>query len=178
MFRSISALLGVALLLTGPVATAQSTKPAPGVAPGPAAAVPWCPPGQAKDAAGKCVALAAGPPASAQKAAETPTVYQTVNGVRTPIVSGAPAAPVKATATPAAKPSTYAKPAAASPAIAAAPPPTPIAVGEPNGDCTTRAPNLIHDSRSPGGCAPCPRGRVPNHARQACIIPIPPPYRR
>ncbi|MDO9245921.1 MAG: hypothetical protein Q7U11_05540, partial [Phenylobacterium sp.] len=101
---------------------------------------------------------AAGPPAVAQKASETPTVYQTVNGVRTPVVGGGPAPPVKVTA--------------------AGPPAMSIAVGEPNGDCTTRAPNLIHDSRSPGGCAPCPRGRVPNHARQACVIPIPPPYRR
>lgn len=158
MFRSISALLGVALMLAGPVAVAQSTRPAPGVAAGPAPSVPWCPPGQAKDAAGKCVALAAGPPAVAQKVPETPTVYQTVNGVRTPVVGGGPTPPVKVTA--------------------AAPPAMSIAVGEPNGDCTTRAPNLIHDSRSPGGCAPCPRGRVPNHARQACVIPIPPPYGR
>ena len=177
MFRLISALLGVALMLAGPAAVAQSTRPAPVVAAGPAPAVPWCPPGQAKDAAGKCVTLAAGPPAGAQKAAETPTVYQTVNGVRTPIAA-APAPAVKVTATPAAKPTPSAKPAAPSTVIAAAPPPMSIAVGEPNGDCTTRAPNLIHDSRSRGGCAPCPPGRVPNYARQACVIPIPPPYRR
>lgn len=52
-----------------------------------------------------------------------------------------------------------------------------ITVGELNGDCTARAPSLIHDSRSPGGCAPCSRGRVPNAARRACVIPIPHSYR-
>lgn len=185
MFRSIAALLGAALLLAGPVAMAQSSRPAPGVAAQPAPAVPWCPPGQAKDAVGKCVALPARP------AAEIPTVYQTVNGVRTAVAgpgAAKPAAPPPAP--PAAKP----PPAAPTKAIAAAPVPTTrpqtpvatpsaakpapyaIAVGEPNGDCTTRAPNLIHDSRSPGGCAPCPRGYVPNLARQACIIPIPRRY--
>jgi hypothetical protein len=166
-------------MLAGPVAVAQSTRPAPVVAASPAPSVPWCPPGQAKDAAGRCVTLAAGPSAGVQKVPETPTVYQTVNGVRTPIAGGgAPAPAVKVTAIPTAKPAAYAKPAPAAPAtvIAAAPPPMNIAVGEPNGDCTSRAPNLIHDSRSPGGCAPCPRGYVPNLARQACVIPIPRRY--
>ncbi|MES2724205.1 MAG: hypothetical protein V4656_13715 [Pseudomonadota bacterium] len=179
MFRSITALAGAVLLLAGSVAAAQSAKPSPVVAAGPAPAVPWCPPGQVKDAAGKCAAVA--------KPAETPTVYQTVGGVRTvvagPGLASAPppvaAKPVAAVPVPAAKPSptAYAKPPAATPPVAAIPAAKPprfdIAVGEPNGDCTTRAPNLIHDSRSPGGCAPCPRGRVPNTARQACVIPIP-----
>lgn len=112
MYRST--LLGVALLLAGPAALAQS--PAPTVAP----------------------------------AAATPK-------------------PLAANPVPAAKPpGTYAKPIAAAPVS--------IAVGELNGDCTTRAPNLIRDSRSLGGCAPCPRGRVPNLARQACVIPIPRRY--
>lgn len=185
MFRSISALLGVALMLAGPVAMAQSTKPAPVVAAQPAPAVPWCPPGQAKDAVGKCVAAAARP------AAEVPTVYQTVNGVRTAVAGPGAAKPATPQpAPPAAKPPLAAPtkviaaapiPAAKPPAPAAPPPAAKparyaIAVGEPNGDCTTRAPNLIHDSRSPGGCAPCPRGYVPNLARQACVIPIPRRY--
>ncbi len=182
MFRSIAALLSAALLLAGPSASAQSSRPAPVVAAGPAPAVPWCPPGQTKTAAGKCVASA---PAPAGKP-PVPTVYQTVGGVRT-AVAGPDAAPAKPqTPVLAAKPAgvapttTYPKPPAAGPAIAASPilaakPPT-LAVGEPNGDCTTGAPNLIHDSRSPGGCAPCPRGRVPNAARQACVIPIPRRY--
>ena len=218
MYRSIAALAGAALLLAGPAAIAQSPKAAPAVAPGPAPAVPWCPPGQAKDAVGKCVATPApgeprivgqqtidgrGVPVSvstptpaAKPPAEVPTVYKTLNGVRTAVAGpgAAPAAvPAKTSAkptvgaalVPAAKPAaapttvTYAKPPAAGPVkpIAAPPPAKParfdIAVGEPNGDCTARAPYLIHDSRSPGGCAPCPRGRVPNTARQACVIPIP-----
>lgn len=181
MFRSITVLTGAVLLMAGSVAAAQSTRPSPAVAAGPAPAVPWCPPGQVKDTAGKCAAGA--------KPAETPTVYQTVGGVRTAIAGPGAAAPppvaakpVAATAVPAAKPSTtaYARPPAATPPAAAIPAAKPapfnIAVGEPNGDCTTRAPNLIRDSRSPGGCAPCPRGRVPNPARQACVIPIPRRY--
>lgn len=154
MFRSITALAGAVLLLAGSVAAAQSAKPSPVVAASPAPAVPWCPPGQVKDAAGKCAAVA--------KPAETPTVYQTVGGVRTAVAGPGLASAPPPAATP---------PVAAIPA--AKPPRFDIAVGEPNGDCTTRAPNLIHDSRSPGGCAPCPRGRVPNTARQACVIPIP-----
>lgn len=173
MYRSIPALLGVALLLASQTAVAQSSVAPPAVAPSPPPAVPWCPPGQTKTAAGKCVAPAVAPPVAP---AQTPTVYQTVGGVRTAI-----AGPGAASAQPpvAAKPSTtaYAKPAIAPSPVAtipaAKPPRFDIAVGEPNGDCTTRAPNLIHDSRSPGGCAPCPRGRVPNTARQACVIPIP-----
>lgn len=187
MSRSIAALLSVALLLVGQTAAAQSTKPAPLVA-GPAPAVPWCPPGLTKDPAGKCVVPAA---ASKPAPAGPPTVYQTVNGVRTavagpgaatpPTQSPAAAKPIAAGPSPAAKPAAtpttaFAKPPAAAKPIAAAP--VTIAVGEPNGDCTRRAPNLIHDSRSPGGCAPCPRGRIPNSARQACVIPIPSPYRR
>ena len=180
MFRSIAALLSVALLLGGQTAAAQSSKPPAVVAAGPAPNVPWCPPGQTKDPAGKCVAPVAGKAAPA----ETPTVYQTVNGVRTPVAgpgvapasAATPAKPVAAI--PVAKPpppTAYAKPPAATKPIAAAP--ATIAVGEPNGDCTTRGRNLIHDSRSPGGCAPCPPGRVPNSARQACVIPIPHAYR-
>ncbi|MDP2011426.1 MAG: hypothetical protein Q8K11_14740 [Phenylobacterium sp.] len=173
MYRSIPALLGVALLLASQTAVAQSSVAPPAVAPSPPPAVPWCPPGQTKTAAGKCVAPAVAPPVAP---AQTPTIYQTVGGVRTAI-----AGPGTASAQPpvAAKPSAtaYAKPAVAPPPVAAIPAAKPprfdIAVGEPNGDCTTRAPNLIHDSRSPGGCAPCPRGRVPNTARQACVIPIP-----
>lgn len=187
MFRSIAALLSVALLLGSQTAAAQSSKPPAVVAAGPAPNVPWCPPGQTKDPAGKCVAPVAGKAAPA----ETPTVYQTVNGVRTPVAgpgaappaAAKPAAakPVAAGPIPAAKPaatptSVYAKPPVAAKPTPAAP--VPIAVGEPNGDCTRRAPNLIHDSRSPGGCAPCPRGRIPNSARQACVIPLPSPYRR
>lgn len=190
MFRSIAALLGVALLLGGQTAAAQSSKPPPVVAAGPAPNVPWCPPGQAKDAAGKCAASAA-TPVGRPAPAETPTVYQTVNGVRTAVAGpgAAPPAtpslaavkPVAAGPIPAAKPVTppataYAKPPVAAKPVAAAP--VTIAVGEPNGDCTRRAPDLIHDSRSPGGCAPCPRGRIPNSARQACVIPLPSPYRR
>ena len=158
MFRSIAALLTVALLLAGQTAVAQS---------------PMAPPAVTN---------------SAVKApGETPAVYQTVGGVRTAAAGpGAASAqpplaarPLAAIPVPAARPSTtaYARPPAATPPVATIPAVTPprfdIAVGEPNGDCTTRAPNLIHDSRSPGGCAPCPRGRVPNTARQACVIPIP-----
>ena len=127
MFRSIAAPLGAVLMLAAPVAAAQPSKPPPVVVAGPAPAVPWCPPGQVKDAAGKCAIQA--PPA---------------------------------------------KPPAATPVLAAKP--ISIAVGEPNGDCASQAPNLIHDSRSPGGCAPCPRGRVPNATRQACVIVIPRRY--
>jgi hypothetical protein len=182
MFRSIAALLSAALLLAAPSAIAQSGKPAPVVAASPAPAVPWCPPGQTKTTAGKCEATA---PAAAAKPA--PTVYQTVGGVRTAVAgpdaakpAAKPPTPVLAAKPVAAPPTTYAKPPAAGPAFAASPippakPPT-IAVGEPNGDCASRAPNLIHDSRSPGGCAPCPRSRVPNAARQACVIPIPRRY--
>lgn len=221
MFRSIAALLSAALLLAGPAAIAQSSQPAPVVAAGPAPAVPWCPPGQTKTAAGKCAAATPAPgapklvgqqtidgrsvpvfvsppqPAPAAKPpAQTPTVYQTVNGVRTAVAGpGAAPAPMPTPARPAAKPpaqvlaakpaapppTAYAKPLAASPVVAASlpaakPPGYNIAVGEPNGDCASRASNLIHDSRSPGGCAPCPRGRVPNAARQACVIPIPRRY--
>ncbi|MBR7621407.1 hypothetical protein JKL49_18585 [Phenylobacterium sp. 20VBR1] len=189
MFRSIAALLSAALLLAAPAAVAQSSQPTPVVAAGPAPAVPWCPPGQTKTAAGTCVAAA---PAPAAKPA--PTVYQTVGGVRTavagpgaalaksqtPVLSAKPPTPVLSAKPVAAPPTTYAKPPAAAPAIAASPipaaKPLTIAVGEPNGDCTTRAPNLIHDSRSPSGCAPCPGGRVPNADRQACVIPIPRRY--
>ena len=92
MFRSIAALLSGTLLLAGPVAMAQSTKPAPVVAAQPAPAVPWCPPGQAKDAAGKCVA--------ARPAAEIPTVYQTVNGVRTAVAGPGAAKPAAPQAAP------------------------------------------------------------------------------
>ncbi|WP_310541920.1 hypothetical protein [Phenylobacterium sp.] len=187
MYRST--LLSVALLLAGPPALAQSSTPPPAVAAGPAPAVPWCPPGQAKTAAGKCVAPGAVTPAG-KAPGETPTVYQTVGAVRTAIAGpGAASAqppvaakPLAAAPVPAAKRSAtaYAKPPAPTPPVAAIPAARPprfdIAVGEPNGDCTTRAPNLIHDSRSPGGCAPCPRGRVPNLARQACVIPIPRRY--
>ncbi|MFD3266214.1 hypothetical protein [Phenylobacterium ferrooxidans] len=187
MYRSITALLGVALLLASQTAVAQSSVAPPAVAPSPPPAVPWCPPGQTKTAAGKCVAPAVAPPVAP---AQTPKVYQTVGGVRTAIAGpGAASAqppvaakPLAAIPVPAAKPSTtaYAKPAVAPPPVAAIPaakaPPFNIAVGEPNGDCTTRGPNLIRDSRSPGGCAPCPRGRVPNTARQACVIPIPRRY--
>lgn len=146
MYRSIAALLGVTAFLASQAAAAQSTRPAPALTAGPAPAVPWCPPGLAKDAAGKCVAPAKPPVA-------------------------APAKAIAAAPIPAARPQ---RPVSAPPA--AKPPPMTIAVGEPNGDCTTRAPNLIRDSRSPGGCAPCPRGRVPNLARQACVIPIPRRY--
>ncbi|MDO8377956.1 hypothetical protein [Phenylobacterium sp.] len=178
MSRSIAALLGVALLLAGQTAAAQSSKPPPVVAAGPAPNVPWCPPGLTKDPAGKCVAPAAKP---ASAPGETPTVYQTVNGVRT-VVAGPGAAPPSIQSPTAAKPIaagpiSAAKPATAYPKPIAAAPVT-IAVGEPNGDCTTRGRDLIHDSRSPGGCAPCPRGRIPNSARQACVIPLPSPYRR
>ena len=186
MYRSITALLGVALLLAGQTAVAQSSVAPPVVAP-PPPAVPWCPPGQNKTAAGKCVAPAVAAPAAP---AQTPTVYQMVGGVRTAVAGPAAASaqaplaarPLAAMPVPAARPSTtaYAKPPAATPPVAAIPAAKPprfdIAVGEPNGDCTTRAPNLIHDSRSPGGCAPCPRGRAPNTARQACVIPIPRRY--
>ncbi|CAN5826477.1 hypothetical protein BH11PSE1_BH11PSE1_06990 [soil metagenome] len=182
MFRSIAARLSAGLLLVGPAAIAQSSQPAPVGAAGPAPAVPWCPPGQTRTVAGKCVAAA---PAPAAK--PTPTVYQTVGGVRTAVAgpdaakpAAKPPTPVLAAKPVAAPPTTYAKPPAAAPAIAASPipaaKPLTIAVGEPNGDCATRAPNLIHDSRSPGGCAPCPRGRIPNAARQACVIPIPRRY--
>lgn len=193
MSRSIAALLSAALLLAGQPAAAQSSRPPAVIAAGPAPNVPWCPPGLTKDPAGKCV-----PPAPASKPApvETPTVYQTVNGVRTavtgpgaappPIQSPAAAKPIAAGPISAARPpatpaTTYAKPPAAAKPITAKPiaaAPVTIAVGEPNGDCTARGRNLIHDSRSSGGCAPCPRGRIPNSARQACVIPIPSPYRR
>ena len=191
MYRSITALLGVALLLAGQTAIAQSSMAPPVVAPAPPPAVPWCPPGQTKTAAGKCMTPAVAKSDPVPKApAQTPTVYQTVGGVRTAVAGpGAASAqppvvakPLAAVPVPAAKMSAtaYAKPPAATPPVAAIPAAKPprfdIAVGEPNGDCTTRGPNLIRDSRSPGGCAPCPRGRVPNTARQACVIPIPRRY--
>ena len=156
MFRSIAAPLGAALLLAAPVAAAQSSKPPPVVAAGPAPAVPWCPPGEVKDATGKCAIQAP----AATPAAKLPAA--------TPVPAAKPTAP------------TYARPSAAGPVKVIAPAPAAkpisIAVGEPNGDCASQAPNLIHDSRSPGGCAPCPRGRVPNATRQACVIVIPRRY--
>lgn len=174
MFRSIAALLGAALLLAGPAAVAQPAKPAPAVTADPAPAVPWCPPGQARDAAGRCVAVAAAPKLVG---------HQTLDARSAPVYVSTPAAKPDAAPIPPAPPvaaptkaiAAAPLPAAKSQVSAAAPPAaTPlmtIAAGE--GDCATRAPNLIHDSRSPGGCAPCPRGRVPNLARQACVIPIP-----
>lgn len=104
------------------------------------------------------VLLLAGPAATAQSSKSSPV----------------PATP----ATPAVAAVLAAKPAATTTAVTGAKPRRiNITVGELNGDCTARAPNLIHDSRSPGGCAPCSRGRVPNAARRACVIPIPHSYR-
>lgn len=179
MSRSIATLLSLALLLAGPAAVAQSSKPAPIVAAGPAPAVPWCPPGQARDAAGKCMATISNSQTSDHPAGPGAALgLEAAKPVATPPVAAMPVLAARPKATAGATP--YARPPVAGPKIPAMPaarPPRPeIAVGEPNGDCATRGPNLVHDSRSPSGCAPCPRGRVPNSARQACVIPIPRRY--